>query len=151
MSTFNNSDDAPIVGGFDIYLVNDINHVTGNEKDGDRVLNIDFHGGNWKALFFDALGCPIVEWHKGDSYEQFYERARRIFGQALPEYPMLSRICDMYEDALYKSEEVGLLLNECMKIQSLTTNTEALEGLQKLILACNEAAKEGKGLGLISD
>lgn len=133
-------------GKLDIYLVRDVELITGNVKDGNRFLGIDFHGGDWKALFFRVLDCPKYTWPPIE-HEEYRER----FQKHLADYPMLGRIWDMYEDALYRAEEVEAFRKECLRVQMITSNGEALAGLRKLIFACDEASKAGTGIGLIAD
>src|SRR5437899_1483722 len=59
-----------------------------------------FTGHEWAALFFDELRCPRPV--SGDTPELYGAK----FSAALPSYPMLGRISDMYIYVCYKPEEV---------------------------------------------
>jgi len=58
---------------------------------------------------------------------------------------------DMYVDAIYKPEEISHLREECLKVQSVTDNVEALSGVMKLVRCCDEAAADSYGLSLYCD
>jgi hypothetical protein len=92
--------------------------IIGNVEDGDRVLGINFHGGDWKALFFHVLDCPRYSWPPIER-----EEYRKRFQEHLADYLMLGRIWDMYEDALYRPGEIESLRNECAKVQTITSNS----------------------------
>jgi hypothetical protein len=57
----------------------------------------------------------------------------------------------MYEDCEYLPHEVLKLCEECFGLQGHINNADAVEGLRKLVIACNEAGKIGSGLVLLSD
>lgn len=138
-------------GSLDLHVVHDPSGQYDVAK-GDRYLGIAFEPLEWEALFFDVLHCPEAEpFVDGEDLDKYYERHRRRFQQAIADYPMLGRIWDIYEDVRYMPEEVNLLRDECLRVQTSTSNALALEGLRKLILACNEALKLGMGLYMASD
>ena len=64
---------------------------------------------------------------------------------------MLGRIWTMYEDFVFRLEELPQLRGECVKLKSETTQPEAVKALRKLIYACDEAAKRGFSLILSGD
>jgi hypothetical protein len=142
-----------VIGRLALYIVSDAEVWRGGIDEGDVDLNIDFTGPDWKALFYDLLNCPKVEpYVQGEDIYEYDERNRAAFRQSIPEYPMLGRIWNMYEDVGYTAEQVRQLRDECLKLQATATaNPHAIEALGKLILACNEAIKMGRGLFLVSD
>jgi hypothetical protein len=141
-----------VIGSLSIYTVRDVKTWRGNVDASNRYTGIDFTGQDWKALFYDVLACPRPEpYMEGEEVNDYDERYRVKFQKSLPEYPMLGRIWDMYVDAKYTKAEVEQLHNECLAIQASTTNTNALEGLEKLIRACDEAIRAKQGLFLASD
>jgi hypothetical protein len=138
-------------GSLDLHIVHDPNGQYDAAK-GDRYLGIAFEPTEWEAVFFKVLHCPEAEpFIQGEDLDEYYERYRRRFQQAIADYPMLGRIWDMYEDVCYMPEEMNLLQNECRRVQTRTSNAYALEGLRKLRFACNEALKLGMGLYMASD
>jgi hypothetical protein len=123
-----------------------------NEDAGDRHLGVCFNYGDWESIFVDVLHCSDgVPYVKGEDVREYWERNRRLFQQSIPEYPMLGRIFDMYEDYVFTPEEVERLREECLRVKSFASNPAADLGLRKLIYACNEASKERRSLEFICD
>ncbi len=119
----------------------------------DHYLN-DLDGSEWIAVFRDVLKCPMgmdESFTASDNLNEWHERVRSKFQQAIPDYPMLGRIWDTYNDVTYKPEEIEQLRDECLRVQASTSNEKALAGLAKLLSACDEASKLGSGLLLACD
>lgn len=139
-------------GNLDIHII----HSSSAEYDvtkGDRPLNVALEVSEWIALFFRVLHCPEPRIEKADT-SSFHERSERyklIFQQAIPDYPLLGRVWDVYQDVEYKPQEIEQLRQECLKIKAIADNNIALKGLGKIIFACDEALKKGMGLFLASD
>jgi len=106
---------------------------------------------SWEALFFKVLGCPDTERLECESRDAFHERWTQKFCEAIPEYPLLGRLSYFYHDVWYELEEVAQLRDECIKVQSGTNDKDALEGLNSLIIACDEAERHKLGLFLGAD
>jgi len=135
-----------------MYLVSDASEWHGGVDEGDRYLQLNLNGPEWEALFFDVLHCPEPEpYGEGMDIREYDNHFRIRFQHSIPEFPMLGRLWDTYRDVGYAPEQVKKLLEECVRIQAKTQNMSALEGLRKLILACNEALQAGSGLFLVSD
>jgi hypothetical protein len=113
----------------------------------DRRLPIFFDGPEWSALFLDVLGynggTPFVP---GDDITEWTKRHQVEFQESIPNYPMLARIWDTFIDVEYAPEEIAALKNECLRVKATTSNVKAVEGLNKLIFACDEATKSSLGL-----
>jgi hypothetical protein len=109
-------------------------------------------GNEWVALFGNVLHCPIEDeepYAPGDSLDELDERVMLSFQRAIPEYRMLGRIWDTYIDIEYKQEEISELRDECLKVVALaSSNPVALQGLRKLIAACDEAISRGGSIML---
>ncbi|MEP7212405.1 MAG: hypothetical protein ABI791_04985 [Acidobacteriota bacterium] len=122
---------------------------------GDHHLDLDLEREEWEDLFFAVLGAPA--WEAGllenEGVFAYEERQKRNFETYLKSkgFEMLGRISDMYQDAEYEPSEVAELREECSRVEELTDNAEVLEGVRKLVFACNEAVKIGSGLILLSD
>jgi hypothetical protein len=112
-------------------------------------LAIDYLG--WEALFFKVLGCPDTERIEDESREAFDERYDQNFREAIPDYPLLSRISHFYRDVWYASTELMQLRNECQSVLNKTSDKEAIKALNTLIAGCNEAQQHGLGLFLGAD
>jgi len=117
------------VGSLSICAVTEPTSWHDTQSESARWLDIAFDGSDWEAVFRDMLNTPRIP----------------------SEYPMLCRIDNLYEDVIYKREEVGHLRDECLRTQAITSNPRALEGLRKLILACDEALNLDMGLYFASD
>jgi hypothetical protein len=148
----NNSDIEDLKGATNgmlhIFVVRDAKRW---REDG-RFLEIGFGPYDWESLFLDVLNCPAIESRaEGESYVEHLERYRKKFQHAIPNYPMLGRIWDIYEDVSYTPGEVKQLHEECLRVKTYTSHPDALRALRKLIFACDEALKVGQGLFLASD
>ena len=56
-------------------------------------------------------------------------------------FPMLCRIKDMYEDAIFKADEVKILREECEKLKKESQDNSTNLALRKLFYCCDEALK----------
>ncbi|MES2462803.1 MAG: hypothetical protein V4671_19650, partial [Armatimonadota bacterium] len=105
-----------------------------------RYLELDFHPADWEALFLETLGCPPYDpCRPEEDANQCRDRNRRLFRAAILGYPLLGRIYDLYEDALFSSEEVPLLREECERAKNQANHPGGIRALRKLIFAANEA------------
>lgn len=107
------------------------------ESEFARWLDLTFNAPEW-----DAIISGVIE---GNNLEDSPDAL------ATAGYPMLGRIRSMYEATIYKREEVARLHAECLDLQGKTHNALALEGLQTLIQACDEASNHEMGLYMASD
>lgn len=131
-------------GSLHMCLVRDPKNWRGVEQTDGFYMELDFHGSDWDALFIDVLGFPgWDEYVEGDDVFELHERNRKKFERTIPEYPMLARIFDMYEDYQFAPDEVLELREECERVKLTTSNPGARKALRKLILASNEATKRG--------
>ncbi len=136
------------MSGLDFMLMRDENNWNAEtDKHTDGALSYT----GWESLFFKVLGCPDSEYIEGESRDEFHERWRRNFQAAIPEYPMLAKITDFYQDVWYDLEEIAQLRDECIQVRSKTNDEDALEGLNGLIAACDAAEKHKLGLFLGAD
>ncbi len=137
-------------GTLDTALVQD--PARWNEGAGDRYIGVCFIDEDWESIFRQVLHCsegePYVE---GEDVHQHWERNRRLFQKSIPDYPMLGRIFDMYEDYVFTPTEVGRLRVECLKVKAMAANEAADLGLRKLIYACDEASRESLCLMFVCD
>jgi hypothetical protein len=147
-----------IVGSLSICAVPNPSSWHDTQSKSARWLNLSFGGAEWEALFHDVLNVPRVEHElqvEGQNSEEKWkaiEIERRLrFQQAIPDYPMLGRIHSLYDDVVYKRDEIKQLRAECIKVRNSTKNPLALKGLRTLTLACNKAMKLKMGLFFASD
>jgi len=143
--------ESGIAGSLSIYLMHDpsFKAVSKGVLGEDRYLGLYLDGEEWGALFFDTLGCPDVNGTPrlpNEDRAEWEERYSLKFRQAIPDYPMLARISDLFMYVRYMPEEIEQLRNECVKIRSSASNEKAVRGLAKLLGACDEASKVGSGL-----
>ena len=135
--------------GLDFVLMR--NAGTWNEST-DRHLKGGLSMTGWAALFFKVLGCPEAEpFVEGEDINEYDERYRQRFREAILDYPMLGRITDYYDDVWYEPEEVVQLRDECVSVQSNTKDQDALRDLDELLRACDEAQRHNLGLFLAAD
>ena len=103
----------------------------------------------WYELFFVVLRAD------GKDYGPFRETdssPRPIkFDNPIPQYRMLSRINGVYFDAVFESDEVQELENECLRLAKSTSNPHALSGLTKLSRACGDAKALGLSILMMCD
>jgi hypothetical protein len=145
---------SEITGNLSFIVVRDPKSFFEGLKEPDHYLNIDLNGDEWSALFYDVLNCPkanVEPFSSGEDPEQWRERYRLKFQQSIPDYPMLSQIWDIYNYANYRPEEIAQLREECLKVQTNTSNENGLAALAKLVAACDEASKLGSGLLFVPD
>lgn len=139
-------------GSLHLHFVRDPENWHGEERRDAFYIELDFHPGDWEALFFDVLHFPGRDKYvEGDDINELNERNRKKFEQAIPEYPMLARIFDMYEDYQFTPDELPRLREECLSVKSKTSNPQASRALRKLIFASDEASKRGFYLLFICD
>jgi hypothetical protein len=141
--------ESGVAGSFSIYLMRDPSFEAFSQgvSGTDRFLGVWLDGAEWDALFFDVLACPDdIHRLPNEERAEWEERYNLKFREAIPEYPMLGRISDLFMYTSYTSQEIITLRNECLKIQSTTSNAKAVQGLAKLLAACDEASKVGSGL-----
>lgn len=109
-----------------------------------------FDGGEWGQLFYGVLGCPTAdEYIAEEGIQVCMKRNEEKFREAVLDYPMLGELNDIYSDILFKPEHTKKLLKEIIEIIPKACENEiALEGLNKLKLACEIAIKKDKILFL---
>lgn len=140
-----------VAGMLSIYVVSNAENWHGGVDEGDRYLRT-FTGPDWKSIYFDVLNCP--RWHEytGEgTFQEHCECQRMQFQTSIPEFPMLGRIYSLLEDVGYTPADVKRLRDECQTLQERTTDQRAMVSLRKLILACDEALRVGRGLYFVSD
>ena len=98
-------------------------------------VGLEITSNNWEALFVQALAC--------DYHSRFVDQ--------IPEYPMLSRIDDIYGLHNFSDIEVATLRAECVTVAQNCDHQPAIRTLRKLIYICDAAMKKGTGFRLIGD
>lgn len=124
------------------------------EPSANHYLHLDFETEEWEHLFYRVFDCPAATDEPiivGESEAEWEERFSRRFQQAVPEYPLLGRIWDMFIYVSYRPEEIEQLRAECLKAQAITGDEKARHGLSKILTACDEAAERGYGLLFVPD
>jgi len=69
-------------------------------------------------------------------------------GALVPAYPLLSRLNDISDDALYEPGEVDALLAECLQAQAKVKDPQAIRGLDNLVRIARWAQKLKVGIYL---
>ncbi len=120
----------------------------------DRYLGLRLTGDEWGALFLITLGCPDVTDvpRLADEDRDEWERRYSLrFQEAIPDFPTLARVWDVFIYVGFKPEEIGKLRNECRRIQSNTSDEKTRLALTKLLRACDEASNHQSGLLFVPD
>ena len=79
-----------------------------NANVGDRHIPVCVNEHDWQAIFFKRLHSAEREpYVRGEDTNEWRERNRRLFAASIPEYPMLGRIFDMYEDYTFSPDELS--------------------------------------------
>lgn len=139
-------------GSLHVYLVRDPEDWRGELREDAFYMELDFHGSDWDALFIDEFHFPGWDRYvEGEDINELHERNRKKFEQTIPQYPMLARIFDLYEDYRFTPEEIQRLREECLDAKSKVSNPGAIKALRKLTFACEEASKRGFNLMFICD
>lgn len=125
-----------------------------NESAGDRVLDFNFEGDDFNALqnFLD-IKFSEVEQREGESYSDYDERLRLEYLEAAKEkgFPMLGRFWYWYDCATYFPSEIPLLRAEGLRLKDISQNSVLTKAMDKILTACDEAAKTNSGLEFASD
>ncbi|MEK6289584.1 MAG: hypothetical protein AABO57_28040 [Acidobacteriota bacterium] len=115
----------------------------------DRTLDIRLTYPEWLALYFDALGLDKTAFDqmKAERYSSSDGVIAILieFDDEIPGFPMLSRIRGPYHDAVFEVNEIESLREECSRVKGSTSNTLALQGIEKLLIISEQA----RSLGLI--
>ncbi len=141
-----------------IWLVRDTKAfgTKGETSKDDRSLDLRLTYQEWLAIYFDALGLDK------SGYKEWAAK-RVVLGQRnvvtilteldeeIPGFPMLSRIRGPFHDAAFELDEVEGLRNECLRVQSDTSNALALRGLKTLLLICDQAQQLGLSIYFVSN
>jgi hypothetical protein len=128
--------------------------VDGKTSPADHPVDLRLTYQEWLAIYFDALGLDK---------SAFEETAARLaaqgqgqsflteFDDEIPGFPLLSRIRGPYHDVVFERDELEDLRKECLKVQASTSNTLALQGLEKLIHIYDQARRLGLSIYFISN
>lgn len=125
-----------------------------DESQGDRVLDFDFDYENFKELqTFLNLKLPPAKQLEAESYPDYDERLRLEYLEAAKEkgFQMLGRFWDWYNCATYFSSEIPLLREESLRSKNISQNLVLTKAMEKILAACDEAAKTNSGLEFASD
>jgi hypothetical protein len=80
----------------------------------------------------------------GADWNKFQEHGS--VGPILPDYPMLSRLDDITDDAVYQPTEVNALLAELLRSQGVVKDPRAVRGVDKFVRIARWAQKLGLGI-----
>ena len=125
---------------------------TWNGDAGDRHIPVCLNEDDWQAIFFKCLHSAEREpYVGGEDTNDWLNRNRRLFEQPIPDYPMLGRIFDMYEDYVFTPDEVVRLRDECVRARALSFEPSADVALRKIIYCCDVAAADSLHLVFSGD
>lgn len=139
-------------GALDICIVK--NPLEGWDSSSDRNIRLQLFYEEWASFFYDSIGVPKPQtYSSGELYHDYAKRQEELFSTDLSwkGFPLLSRICDIYQDATFLSEEVAVLRDECVRAEKVAQEELASNFIKKLMYGCDLAIKSESGLVLISD
>src|SRR5687768_3014148 len=90
------------------------------EDERDRFTGKSISWDGWSDLFYDFLKVPPpVDYAAGESFSNYEARNRTSFSQFVSGmgFPLLARINDIYDDFVFRSDEIKELRNECITLQ----------------------------------
>ena len=105
----------------------------------------------WESFFFNDLDIKrYTEYNQEDSetYEEYYLRRISSFEK---KYPLIIRIRDYYEDALFSKQEVSGLINEILSLQNVVEGKQSVGFLNQLLAASEKAISRDSGIKLVAD
>jgi hypothetical protein len=152
-------------------LHNETDEIFGKYANGTLDLSICKDAHDWKNSFgrnlnisvdssdFYALQTDIL---RNGNYQidvclneidifKIEEQNRGRFQQHFPNFEILGRFYDDYEDYVFSPNEVEHLLTECLEATSLVLDKKAKLFLRKMVYACNQALEEQNCLVFICD
>jgi hypothetical protein len=118
-------------------------------EEGDRQTNLAIDGSDFLAIqkFIDVSIEP-VEYSKDEVWIEYHQWQKERYLNAAAEkgYEMLGRFWYEYDDAVYLSQEINQLREECLKVKNSSQNLDLIIAADKILEACDEASKTGSGL-----
>lgn len=120
-----------------------------NESKGDRWLDVSIDEEDFINIHSETYRLTFGE---NPCSELFYTKElESILEKISLKFPMLCRIKDMYEDAIFKVNEVKVLREECEKLKNESQDNSTDLALRKLFYCCDEAIKTNLNLGFWCD
>lgn len=126
-------------------------YTTSTSADGDgekSYVGFDIHPEDVEALFFEGIGIPRWDSIKAESVEEQEKLYMQQYNELMSKHPMIGRANDTEQRAMYGSDEVPALVEECERVLAATSNPKAVRALQKFILSGTKAAEKRSGLEL---
>ena len=121
---------------------------------GDYNLDFVIEGKDFDAIqrVID-VSFPPTERLENEGYDDYEKRLKERYLSAASEkgYPLLGRIWDWYDDAVYLSSDVARLRDECLKAQSESRAPEIVGAMNKLMTACERALALNSGIFVGAD
>ena len=94
-----------------------------------------------------APGIIKLENHKESADRQkILEQNKKILEKFALDYPIISRVEDMYEDYIFSPVEVKRLREECLKMQNSKPDSATDLALRKFIYICDKALEVNSSL-----
>ena len=121
-------------------------HITDGVSKGESYVGFDIHPEDVEALFFEGIGVPRWESIKAESVEEQEKLYMQEYEGLMSKYPLIGRANDTEQQAVYKSDEVPALVQECEKVLAATANPKAVRALHKFIISGTKAAEKKSGL-----
>jgi hypothetical protein len=117
---------------------------------GDHHTDIAFSDPEWGSFFFDTLKASLVEYLENEPYKDYITRYEAAFRDSLPDFPLLARISDFYQDAYFAPGEIEQLEEELNRVAKLSLTADGRAFLYGMLRGCRMAKDEGMGIALLS-
>jgi hypothetical protein len=117
----------------------------------DRMLHFGLTHEEWYTIFFEVLGVDrgdrkLSQGHVAETQPHYPAELKA----KISAYPMLSRIRGYLYDAVFETEEIRRLHQECRLVKARTSNPIALRGIEKLLRISAQASRLGLSIYLKS-
>jgi hypothetical protein len=120
-----------------------------DEIRGDRALDVSIDDSDLESIHSETYRIVFGEKPDLDIFNT--TKLETILEKISIKFPMLCRFKDMYEDAVFESDEVKMLRDECVKLKTGSQDDATNLALRKLFYCCDEAIKSKLSLGFWCD
>lgn len=126
-----------------------ISRQIGTWNVGDMNLNVSIDDEDFVNIHSETYRLTFGEKPNLDLFNT--PQLESMLERILLNFPMLSRFKNMYEDAIFKADEVKILREECEKLKKESQDNSTDLALRKLFYCCDEAIKANLNLGFWCD
>jgi hypothetical protein len=108
---------------------------------------------DWESLFFKDFEIKSYledapEARDQRAYRDYYSKKISFLNER---FPLIVRIKDYYEDALYSKYEIKELIREILSLEDIAKSQGSIRFLHQLLKACEMAVNNDAGIVLAAD